>query len=111
MVLESLINPLKAEKQPWEMFFLGAVYTSIAILLSLWIFHEHASLVMVFLTVIATVPLIYSTIRIEEKKDIEIEDERILLREHGRALSFFMFLFWGCIKSQIMTSCTTIYCV
>jgi uncharacterized membrane protein SpoIIM required for sporulation len=95
MVLESLINPLIAEKKPFDMFFIGFLYTSIALFLSLWIFKEYASLVMVFLVTLACVPLIYSTIKIEEKKDILINEEGKLLKEHGKALSFFMFLFMG----------------
>ena len=95
MVIESLLNPFKAERTPWEMFFIGAFYSSLAILLSLWIFKPHASLVMVFLTVTACVPLMYGTIKLEEKKDLEIKEEKILLKEHGKALSFFIFLFLG----------------
>ncbi|MBW2974617.1 stage II sporulation protein M [Candidatus Woesearchaeota archaeon] len=95
MVVESLIKPFKAERKPWEMFFIGMFYSSIAILLSLWIFRPHASLVMVFLTVTASVPIMYGTIKLEEKKDLEISSERALIKEHGRALSFFIFLFLG----------------
>jgi uncharacterized membrane protein SpoIIM required for sporulation len=106
MVLESLINPFKAEKDPWEMFFIGLLYNTVAIFLSVWIFAKYASLVMVFLTVLACSPLIYYTIKLEEKKDLEIEGERRLLREHARALSFFMFLFLG-----ITVSCAVWYVV
>ncbi len=95
MVVESLINPFKAERRPWELFFVGAFYSSLAILMSLWVFKPHSSLVMVFLTVIACVPLMYGTVKLEEKKDLEIDDEKTLLKEHGRALSFFVFLFLG----------------
>ena len=69
MVFESLINPIKAEKRPWEMLFIGMIYSSFAIILSLFIFREDASLVMIFLTTLAAVPLIYGAIKIEEKKD------------------------------------------
>lgn len=95
MVIESLVNPFKAERRPWEMFFVGLFYSSLAILMGMWVFKPHASLVMVFLTVIACVPLMYGTIKMEEKKDLEIESEMVLLKEHGRALSFFIFLFLG----------------
>lgn len=95
MVVESLINPFKAERRPWELFFVGVFYSSLAILMSIWVFKPHSSLVMVFLTVIACVPLMYGTIKLEEKKDLEIESEKILLKEHGKALSFFVFLFLG----------------
>jgi uncharacterized membrane protein SpoIIM required for sporulation len=102
MVVESLVNPFKAERTPWEMFFVGAFYSSIAILLSLWVFRPHASLVAVFLTVTACVPIMYGTIKLEEEKDLSIDDEKILIKEHGRALSFFVFLFLGITLSFTM---------
>jgi len=95
MVLETIINPITAEKKPWELFFIGIVYSSIAILLSFWIFHEYTSMVMVFLTTMACVPLLYNTIKLEEKKDIIVNEERTLLREHSKVISFLLFLFFG----------------
>ncbi len=95
MVLESLVNPFKAEKNPKRMFFIGFLYSSVAILLSLWIFSQHASLVMVFFTVMAVAPLMYNTIKYEEKKDLSNLPEKALLKEHAKALSFFMYLFLG----------------
>jgi uncharacterized membrane protein SpoIIM required for sporulation len=95
MVLESLINPFKAEKKPWELFFLGFAYQSVALFLSLWVFESYASLVMVFLTVLACIPLVYSAIKLEEKYDLIVRKEYLLLKEHSRVLSFLMFLFLG----------------
>jgi uncharacterized membrane protein SpoIIM required for sporulation len=97
MVLESLINPLKAEQIPWRLFFVGFLYSSIGMLLSLWVFKEHASLVMVFLTVFACIPLLYSTMKVEEEKDLKIDCEGNLLKEHSRAISFLVFLFAGMV--------------
>jgi stage II sporulation protein M len=99
MVLESLINPFSAEKRPWEMFFVGFLYNSVALFLSWWIFPEQASLTMVFLTVLACVPLIYNTIKMEEKYDMDVDEEYLLIKEHGRVLSFLMFLFLGIMLS------------
>jgi uncharacterized membrane protein SpoIIM required for sporulation len=101
MVLESLLNPLKAEKKPWEMFFLGFAYSSIAIMLSMWIFRDQASLIMVFLTVMACVPIVYNTMKLEESKDMEITKERALLKEHNKAIVFSMFLFFGITLSFV----------
>ena len=95
MVFESLISPWDAEKHPWELFFYGFLYASIAMALSLWIFKDHAGLISVFFTVMACIPLLYNTLRLEEEKINYIEDEHSLIREHGRALMFFMFLFIG----------------
>lgn len=95
MVLEMLTNPKRAERRPWEMFFIGLLYASIAIFLSNWIFQKYASLVMVFLTILAPLMLMQNTLKLEEEKDKEISSELILLKEHGKALSYFMFLFIG----------------
>lgn len=95
MVVESLINPFKAERKPWELFFLGFFYSSIALFLGLWIFEEYVGLVMVFLTVMACLPLIYHTLSFEEEKDLEISDERTLLQEHSKAMLVFGMLFLG----------------
>jgi uncharacterized membrane protein SpoIIM required for sporulation len=95
MVLESIINPLRAEKKPWSMFFIGAAYSSIALFLGNWIFNEYASLIMVFLTTMACIPLLYKTMRAEEKKDTEIGPESALIKEHSKAIIFLTFLFLG----------------
>ncbi|MEK6808122.1 MAG: stage II sporulation protein M [Nanoarchaeota archaeon] len=99
MVFESLINPIKAEKRPWKMLFIGIIYTSVAIILSLYIFREYSSLVMIFLTMLPSVPLIYSAIKMEEKKDTEYHEEKFLIKEHGKVLAFYVFLFFGMVIS------------
>lgn len=99
MVLELLINPKKAEREPWELFFIGLVYSSVAIFLSLYVFKQYVGIVMVFLTTLACTYLIQGTLRREEKKDTVISHELALLKEHGKALSYFMFLFLGFVVS------------
>lgn len=103
MVLEALIMPKQAEKKPFFMIILGLLYSSVAVLLSLWIFKEEASLIMVFLTVLACMPLVYNTIKFEESKDVStpmrgvmIKESR-LLKEHSKALMLFIALFIGCV--------------
>ena len=95
MVVEALLYPVKAEKKPWEMFFLGAFYASIGIMISLWIFADQASLIMVFMTTMAALPLFYNTMKLEESKDMIIDSEVSILKEHNKAISFFMYLFVG----------------
>ncbi|MDD5331684.1 MAG: stage II sporulation protein M [Candidatus Nanoarchaeia archaeon] len=99
MVLESLINAENAESHPFKMFLLGILFSSVGILLSLWIFKDQSSLVAVFLTVFACIPLIYHTIRLEEKKEVEIDSEKKLLKEHSRAITYFVMLFLGFVVS------------
>jgi|SRR3989344_5511611 len=102
MVIESLINPLKANRRPVEMFFIGAFYSSFAILLSLLIFREDSSLVMIFLTVLACAQFMYGAIKIEEVKEMNIVDRKFLFKEHGRTLLFFMYIFLGFVFSYLL---------
>lgn len=95
MVVESFLNPFGAEKNPWQMFFLGVLYASIGILLSLWIFRSEASLVMVFMIAMAALPLFYNTMKLEESKDMLMDRETEILREHNKAILFFMYMFIG----------------
>jgi len=102
MTLESLINPLKAERKPWDMFFIGLAYSSLAVLLTLLIFEDEKSWALVFLTVLAAIPIMYNTLKLEERKDIKFSRESKLLKEHSKAISFFMFLFIGILISFVL---------
>jgi uncharacterized membrane protein SpoIIM required for sporulation len=95
MVLEALINPEKAESTPSLMVLLGFFYTSIAMFLAYFIFKEYSSLFMVFLATIAAIPIIYRLMKLEEQKDLTDTTEAVLLQEHAKALSSFMYLFLG----------------
>ena len=100
-MLESLINPKKAEKRPWEMFLIGLFYGSISMLLAYFVFakdvvnSQYIGWIVVMFCVIFSMPFIYYTIRLEERKDEEIDSEWRLLREHGKALLAFLWLFVG----------------
>ena len=100
-MLEMLINPRKAERRPWELFFVGAFYASISILLVNWIFLQDAVLarysgiLVVTFTVMFSIPFVYYTIRLEEKKVGEAQGTLGLLREHKKAIYAFLWLFLG----------------
>ncbi len=95
MALESIINPAKAALHPSRMLFIGFLYASVALFLSTWIFRSHASLIMVFLTVIASIPFMYKTLKMEEKADIKLKKEKKILREHARVIKALLYLFGG----------------
>jgi uncharacterized membrane protein SpoIIM required for sporulation len=95
MVLEGLVKVKQAQKRPMSVFLLGMLYASVAVFLALWIFRSEASLVVVFLTVFAALPLVYNTLRYEAHKDIEAKDDIKLAGVHFKALKVFMYLFLG----------------
>ncbi len=94
MVLESLLGVKEAEKRPYYVFLLGMLYASVAVFLSLWIFRTEASLILVFLMVLASLPLIYKTTTFEAKKSYNLTEDK-LPRVHIDALKVFMYLFMG----------------
>jgi len=95
MVVESLISGVEAEKHPWMVLVFGFALSIIAIFLSLWIFEDQASIVFLFFTVMGSIPVMYSVIKLEEKKDVSDFHEMRLLKEHSKALKAFMSLFIG----------------
>jgi len=102
-MLEMLVNPKKAEKRPWEMFFIGAFYATVSLLLVKWIFSgdpvlsKYTGILVVTFCVMFSIPFMYYAIKNEEEKDLQIKGFKLLLKEHTKALIYFMFLFLGFI--------------
>ncbi len=102
MVFEFLVSPLTAEAKPARTFFLGFVYTVMAFFLALWVFKDHAGLISIFFIVMASLPLILGATKIEEEKDVLLDDEKSIIKEHSRALTFFMFFFFGITVAYLL---------
>jgi uncharacterized membrane protein SpoIIM required for sporulation len=100
-MLEMLINPRKAERRPWEMFFVGLFYASLSILLVNWLFAQDAVLsrysgvLVVTFTVMFSMPFVFYAIKYEESKIDSRTGMIKLLKEHNRALTTLLFLFLG----------------
>ncbi len=102
MVVEGIFSPTHVRGHPWELFFVGLVYSIIAVFLSLWVFEGYASIVMVAFTVIAALPFVHKMISSEEKFDIKHNVERTLMQEHSRAITMFVFLFIGMVAGYTL---------
>src|SRR3989344_2283473 len=100
-MLEMLINPKKAERRPWEMFFVGALYASLSFLLVNWIFiHDSAlsnssGVLIVLFTVLFSLPFVYYTLRLEEKRITKGMGSIQLIKDHRKAIYAFLWLFIG----------------
>jgi len=95
------MNPKKADRESWEMFFVGLFYASLAIFLVNWIFSQDAVLfkysgiLVVTFTVMFSMPFMYYSIKNQEEKNTETTGHLRLLKEHSKALTSFMWLFLG----------------
>lgn len=102
-MLEMIMKPKRAERKPWEMFFIGLIYSALALFLVSFVFSgdttlsKYSGILLVMFTVIACLPFMYYIIKLEEGKDMEIDDQGKLVREHWKALSALMWLFFGFI--------------
>jgi uncharacterized membrane protein SpoIIM required for sporulation len=101
-MFELLLNPIKAERKPWELFFVGFFYSTISILLVEWIFKQDPVLsqaggvLAVTFTVMFSLPFILYLFRFEEKKSAqETGGVFALAKDHIPAVSAFMWLFVG----------------
>lgn len=78
-MLESLINPKRAEKGPWKMFFIGLLYASLSLLLVHFLFRtdqvlsRFSGLMVVLFCVMFSLPFMYYAIKHEEVEDEEVE--------------------------------------
>jgi len=100
-MFEMLVNPVKAEKRPWEMFFVGAFYATVSLFLTKWIFSgdpvlsKYAGILVVTFCVMFCIPFLFFSIKHEEEKDLQNVGFFRLIEEHGKALTYFIFLFFG----------------
>lgn len=96
-----LISPRKAERQPWELFFVGAFYASISIILVNWIFgndvvlSQYSGILVVTFTVMFSMPFMYYIIKLEEERVTQHIGMFKLLKGHRKALWAFLWLFVG----------------
>jgi len=102
-MLESMINPKRAEKGPWKMFFIGLLYASLSLILVHFLFKgdsvmsKFSGLIVVLFCVMFSLPFMFFIIRQEEKEDEEISGAFSVWKTHSDAIYAFLWLFLGFI--------------
>lgn len=100
-MLESLINPKRAERKPWKMFFIGLIYASLSILLVHWFFSsneilsKYSGVMVVMFCVMFSLPFMYFIIKREERQDETASGFLGVWKMHSDAIYAFMWLFLG----------------
>ena len=100
-MFELLMKPKRAERRPWEMFFIGAIWAIISLILVTFfsrsdtILRDGAGLLVVIFTMMSCLPFMYYIIKLEEGKDITIDDSGKLIKEHSKAIRAMMWMFLG----------------
>ena len=99
MVLESLIKARNAERHPFYVLLLGLLYGATGLFFDLFVFGGKLPNLFVFITVFASIPLMYKMINMEGKKEKIYKKEMTILQEHAKALTAFVALFFGILIS------------
>lgn len=93
--MEAMISSESAIDKPWLIFLIGILYGVLSVVLATVIFNDYIGLVVVTITVLFSLPLVYTIMKREAYKGIEITDRGSLLKEHKKAIRTFMLLFMG----------------
>lgn len=100
MVVETILNPKKAEKKPWMVFFVSIIFTILAIIISHILFPSQISILTIaFITILFT-PFFNKIFTIEEKKDEEEAEGKLkegLFQRHRQVIEIFSYFFLGVI--------------
>lgn len=104
MVLELLIDPKRMVGHPLKIFFVGFVYSLVAVLFSFWIFEGFVSVIMIALLTMAVMPFFHKLIIMEEKKDVKVKGEFRLLKEHSKTIFSLLWLFVGFLAAFFLLS-------
>ncbi len=94
-MLDLLFNSQRAERHPFEIFIIATFYSSLSIILGLWIFKDQASLAIIFLTTLSCLYVVQGAIKMEEKKEKNWNSESWLLKEHKPIAILILMLFIG----------------
>lgn len=101
IMLEMIAKPKRAKRRPWEMFFVGLLYSIVALAIVGFIFGKdsvlsaYGGILVVTFTVLFSFPFMYYLIKLEQGNGMEITDSGKLVKEHGKALIALMWLFFG----------------
>ena len=100
-MFEVLVSPRHAERNPFSLFFIGMLYSSLSLFLVNMIakgdavMMKHASMLLISFTTIFSIPFIHSLIRRAEISEVQEKRASKIFAGHSRALLALLFLFLG----------------
>lgn len=98
MVFESIMHPDEVRVKPLKSLMLGFIYSTIGMIISIWVFPSDPSLSLVFLTTMAAVPLLVNVLKLEAEEDYAVKKSP-LIGNHQDVLGIILFLFIGFLLS------------
>ncbi|RLG18344.1 hypothetical protein DRN75_01945 [Nanoarchaeota archaeon] len=102
-MLENIISPETAKKNPVTILLIGMLYATVGVISGSYLFPSEPDVAAIFITTVLCVPLIYKFA--QEEEVIEMHHNKIeLIRQHWQLISLATLLFIGFIAAYIPLS-------
>ena len=94
-MFDLLLDPIRAEKKPWDLYLFALLFSVVALVLSNFLFDEYLGFGSVVLLSFFFFPLLFRAFRHEEEVDAHLKYEGERMYAHRKIITLFVFLFLG----------------
>ncbi|MFC1454665.1 hypothetical protein ACFLQI_01080 [Candidatus Undinarchaeota archaeon] len=101
MVVEHLLRTIELKKNPKNAFLLAILLSTLGIFVSLVLFIEYASVVMLFFVAIGFLPILESLFEIEEKEEENAKGLKQILLRNKQVFEVYFYFFLGLVVSYL----------
>jgi uncharacterized membrane protein SpoIIM required for sporulation len=106
-MLELVVFPKRAERKPWELFFVGLLYAT----LSFWIvklvfsndvvLSNSSGMLVVMFSALFSIIFFFFALRLDEKENIAEKSDRKAIKDDWKILKMFLWLFFGFVVAFV----------
>jgi uncharacterized membrane protein SpoIIM required for sporulation len=100
-MLELIVFPKRAERKPWELFFVGLLYAT----LSFWIvklvfandvvLSKSSGMMIVMFSALFSIIFFFFALRLDEKENMSEKSDKSAIKDDWKILKMFLWLFLG----------------
>lgn len=100
-MLELIVFPKRAERKPWELFFVGLLYSSLAYLIVKFVFAKdvvlslNSGMLIVMFASLFSIIFFFYALRLDEKENIRDKSDEKAISDDWKILKMFLWLFLG----------------
>lgn len=96
-----IVFPKRAERKPWELFFVGLLYASLAFWIVKLVFEKDvvlskvSGMLIVMLASLFSVVFFFYSLKLDEKENLRDKTDRKAIKDDWKILKMFLWLFLG----------------
>lgn len=101
-MFDLLLNPVQAEKKPWDLFLFAIVFTGVALWVSATFFSHFVGFGSAVILTLLFFPLLFKAFSREEDEDIHLRSEADRFYAHRNIVILFVFIFLGSLSGYFL---------